>query len=480
MAFGIAGYAVSLPRLRIQRERIAAAHEWAVPSLAAGARGERTFCNADEDCLTLAVNAANRCVERAPKRNVSFLGLSSTTFPFIDRQQATLVADALNLGSELQTLDAGNSQRAATSLLLQALERGAKAADDSHLIVAADALPARPGSVAEMRYGDGAAALMTGNDAVAEFLGGVSVSHDFVDHYRAAESIYDYRYEDRWIRDEAESKFYSEACNNLLAQTAVDANQIDFVIVPVNDSRAARRVLRECGLDDATAVDTLTDRFGYCGVAHPFLMLANALDTAKAGQHVMLFGFGQGVDALLFKTTERIGELTTSGDFSAGYNDCHYTRFAGCKGELKMDWGMRSERDNRTAMSVYYRKHSQINGFIGGRCTRCKTIQFPKSRICVAPDCGAENSQEDYQLSNASGKVKSFTEDWLGYSPAPPLKYGNVQFDNGANVMMEFCDFEPGELQVGTAVRPAFRVKDVDTQRGFRRYFWKAQLEEST
>jgi uncharacterized OB-fold protein len=52
--------------------------------------------------------------------------------------------------------------------------------------------------------------------------------------------------------------------------------------------------------------------------------------------------------------------------------------------------------------------------------------------------------------------------------------YGNVAFDEGGSLFMEFTDLEPGEIAVGDAVRFVFRVKDIDRPRHFRRYFWKA------
>jgi uncharacterized OB-fold protein len=33
---------------------------------------------------------------------------------------------------------------------------------------------------------------------------------------------------------------------------------------------------------------------------------------------------------------------------------------------------------------------------------------------------------------------------------------------------------EPGDVEVGRDVRMVFRIKSVDHQRGFVRYFWKA------
>jgi uncharacterized OB-fold protein len=66
----------------------------------------------------------------------------------------------------------------------------------------------------------------------------------------------------------------------------------------------------------------------------------------------------------------------------------------------------------------------------------------------------------------------SFAADWLAYSPAPPCVYGHVQFDVGARLMMEFAD--AGDISVGMPLRMVFRIKEFDSKRNYRRYFWKA------
>ena len=74
-----------------------------------------------------------------------------------------------------------------------------------------------------------------------------------------------------------------------------------------------------------------------------------------------------------------------------------------------------------------------------------------------------------------AAKLTTYTADRLTYSPDPPAYYGMVEFEKGGRAMMDFTDIEPNsELQVGQSVRLMFRVKDYDTIRGFRRYFWKA------
>jgi uncharacterized OB-fold protein len=92
----------------------------------------------------------------------------------------------------------------------------------------------------------------------------------------------------------------------------------------------------------------------------------------------------------------------------------------------------------------------------------------------VNPGCRATDSQTDYRLADSSGRVKSFTEDWQAYSPRPPYVYGNVEFSEGGNLLMELTDIEAGQVRIGDAVRFVYRLKNIDHQRGFRRYFWKA------
>ena len=149
----------------------------------------------------------------------------------------------------------------------------------------------------------------------------------------------------------------------------------------------------------------------------------------------------------------------------------NYTLYLSLRGHIDIDFGLRSERDNRTALSAYYRKRREISAMLGGRCQKCGTLQFPRSLICVS--CGSEEPQVEESLSGLIGRVKSFTEDWLAYTPFPPYIYGNVEFDGGANMMLEFTDFKVGDVKVGAEVRMVFRVKDYDDKRKFRRYFWK-------
>jgi uncharacterized OB-fold protein len=101
-------------------------------------------------------------------------------------------------------------------------------------------------------------------------------------------------------------------------------------------------------------------------------------------------------------------------------------------------------------------------------------VQFPLARACVNPACREFDTQTPEPLAEKSGRIKTFTEDWLAVTRSPPHVYGNVELEGGGNVFIEFTDTRPGESSVGLPVRFVFRIKDFDRVRGFHRYFWKA------
>ena len=119
-------------------------------------------------------------------------------------------------------------------------------------------------------------------------------------------------------------------------------------------------------------------------------------------------------------------------------------------------------------------------GFVGGRCRECGTPQIPRQRICVKPNCGGIDSQDDYEFADQPAKILTYTSDMLAVSVNPPAIYGMVQFNEGGRRMMDFTDCRPEDVEVGVPVKMVFRKKYTDTQRGFTGYFWKAIPEKDS
>ena len=470
MSYGILSFGAYVPALRLDRKAIFGAVGWAAPNLRALASGERTVANWDEDSITMAVEAGLDCLNDVSS-TVDHVSMISTTFPFADRSNSGLIADALNLGTDVGTEDLAGSRRAATSGLSRALKTGAS----SSLLIASDCREAKPASAQEMSYGHGSGALLLGEgEPIAEFLGSASEHEDLVDQYRSTGTDYDYSLEERWVREEGWLKIAPTAMANAATAANVKLSDIDHFVVH-GAIGAMKGLAKTIKVDLSRFEDNLASACGDTGVAHPFLMLASSLEKASPGETIMLVGFGQGVDAVVVKTTSAlVGMRAKKGlkkFMERRRSTENYTFYLSLRERLGLDFGLRAERDNRTALSAYYRKRRDINSMIGGRCSKCNALQYPLSIVCVS--CGASGTQSEETLSTKLGRVKSFTEDWLAYTPSPPCIYGNVEFDGGANVMLEFTDFESGSVSVGDEVRLVYRVKDRDDKRDFHRYFWK-------
>lgn len=471
---GITGFGAYIPRLRIDRSLIADAHAWMAPSLHGGAKGHRAFCSWDEDAVTMAVEAGRDCLGQTDAKSINAITVASTTLPYADLQSSAIVAGALQLRGDVQSLDIANSQRGATSALIQALQSG-----KSNLLIGSERPVAKPASTQELSHGAGSAALTIGSDNVlAECLSHATVTTNFVDHFRASTERHDYHWEERWVRDEGIMKLVPPAIQAALEKAGVSASELDYLIVPPVQRGIGKALAAKIGLQGQLA-DELTADCGFTGAAHPLLMLSAVLENAKPGEVLLLLGIGQGVDAIVLKATDRIADYRprrgVSGSLSDRVQTDSYLRLLSFYDNVDLDWGMRAEASGKTLLSVQYRAMNQTESFMAGRCPDCGTVQFPQLQYCVNTDCAAPAARfENLSLVDQPCKVLTYTSDWLSYYPAPPLYLGFIQFDNGARVFMEIVDIGPEGIEVGTPMRHMFRVKEIDRQRGYRRYFWKA------
>ena len=101
-------------------------------------------------------------------------------------------------------------------------------------------------------------------------------------------------------------------------------------------------------------------------------------------------------------------------------------------------------------------------------------MHFPPSRLSAEPGAPLQDTQRPYKLAERHGRVLSWSAEYLSFHRAPPHTYGQVDFDGGGRILMEFTDIAQGDIESGTEVEMVFRIKDVDDRRGYTRYFWKA------
>ena len=477
---GIAAWGAYAPRLRLSRKAVTEANAWVAPNLRAKARGERSMANWDEDALTMAVEAARDALGPDDDRSaVDSLYFASTTAPFVDRQNAGIVAAALTLEKSIASADVTGSQRCGLSALGQALAAVKGGAAKRALVATGEHRRARAASAQELDNGDGAAAfVIDAEGGVAEFLGQGSVTDDFVDHFRGADSDFDYAWEERWIRDEGIVKLVPPAIRRALEVSGLNAYDVSHFCFPSTFSGMAASLAKAVGIAPEAVRDNLALTLGEAGCAHGPLMLAHALEDAKPGDIVLVAQFGQGAEALVFRAGNDIGSNRpargVTGSLADRRDEPNYLKFLTFNGLVDWDKGMRAEKDNKTALTTLYRNQDMILGLVGGRCRETGVVQFPRTRISVAPNSPAVDTQEPYRFAERKASVLSYSADYLTFSMSPPNHYGMIVFEGGGRIMMDITDVEPGEVDSGLPVKMVFRIKDIDEKRGFVRYFWKA------
>jgi len=474
---GITSYGAYVPVFRINRMTVYSALGWLNP--ASLLPGEKAVANFDEDSITMAAASATDCLDGCDRGAVDGLFFATTTAPYKERQNAAIIATALDLRPEIRTSDFSTSVKSGTGALISAYDAVASGSANNVLVCAADCRLGKPGGYYEEMFGDGAAALLLGDTGViANVEGTFSVSYDFVDVWRSDVDKFNRYWEDRWIRDEGYGKFISEAISGLMNKYKLEPKDIAKVAYPCSYVRAHADIGRRLGFESGQIQDHMFASIGHTGTAYPLMVLVAALEEAKPGDRVIVASFGQGSDAMLLEVTPEIekkrnrrgikGHLASKKDLGS------YEKYVTFREVLGIDTGGRGEEVGPTQMSILWRERKMILGLCGSRCQRCGTPQYPPQEVCANPKCGAVSQMEDYRFSDRKGHLFTYTGDVLAFSPSPPAIYGTVDFEGGGRWLFDLTDCDLDSLKVGMPIEMSLRRKYHDVPRGIHAYFWKA------
>jgi hydroxymethylglutaryl-CoA synthase len=475
---GIKSYGAYIPWYRIDRKVIYGAMGWLNP--AGLLPGEKAVASYDEDSITMAVNAGTDCLKGVDRNTVDGVYFASVSLPYKLRQNAAIIATALDLRPNIRTADFTSSTKAGTTALVAARDAIKAGSAKKILVCASDCRAARAGSSQEQAYGDAAAAILVGeDDVIAELQEVHSLSYDFADRWMADFDRFDRISEDRWIRDEAYTKFVPEVILGLANKSSLSPKDVGKLVLPSLYAREDAGIGKRLGLEPGQIQHHLLDAVGNCGTAHPLVLLAVALEDSNPKDNIVVTSWGSGCDALLFQATEKMGELR---DKKKGVKKAlasknmltNYTKYTSFRNVGSVDLGMRAETGvpwDQKPLS--WRNRKSILGLVGSKCKKCGTPQYPAQRVCVNPSCKAIDQMEEYRFSDKKGQIFTYTEDHLGFTLNPPALYGMIDFEGGGRFNFEVTDCEPGSLKVGMPVEMSFRRKFVDVKRGTYFYFWK-------
>jgi uncharacterized OB-fold protein len=344
----------------------------------------------------------------------------------------------------------------------------------AELLVASEKRPTQAGSAAQFAYGDGAAAIRTGEDGAVRLVGHACISRDLVDRYTSRDHPTPYAYEERFVRDVAVPELLVPAIRDACAASGIAPSQIAQAACAEPVSNCWKGAAKALKIAAPNHSETLSDQAGDLGAAHPLFAFGLALASASPGDHVLLAGFGSGVDALVFEVTGAVpGAAEMAALLHEGERIGQFSRFLNLTGAIELDWGMRAEFEQKAQATVLGRIGRDTIGFIGGRDS-LGNVQFPKSAYPVNPGIDGAEQMADVRLADETATIVTVTADRLNFSPDPPFDFGLVQFENGARVLMEMVNRPATGFKVGDRVRMRLRIKSQNPRLGFRTYFWKA------
>ncbi|MEE8374018.1 MAG: OB-fold domain-containing protein [Dehalococcoidia bacterium] len=469
---GIVSYGAYVPYHRMNREEFQRA--WG----GFGMPGEKAVANFDEDSITMAVEAARDCLTGLDPAQVDAVFLASTTLPYKEKLGAAIISAALDLPEEVRTVDFAGSLRVGTSALGCALDAIKAGTAKRVLVIAADTRMGAPSGQFEQALGDGAAALLLGdNNLIAEIQESHHVSDEFSGVWRADGDIYLRSWEDRMVLDEGYSRVLPPAISRLMEKSSLTPKDFAKAVFDApTDVRRHAKAAAGLGFEPAQVQDAMFMTVGNTGAAMAMMMLVAALEEAKAGDRLLLASYGNGADAFIMQVADGVAQL---GERKGIKNHLepkrmvrNYETYLRWRDLLTLEPARRPERPPMS-ISELWRERKQILALCGQKCTSCGTPQYEvrPGRICLI--CQAKDHFEPYSFADKQARVFTYTQDMLQMSSDPPNTAVVVDFDGGGRALFDLTDRDPEEVEVDMKVEMTFRKLYIN--RGVHNYYWKCR-----
>ena len=462
---GVISAAGYVPYRRLDRSEIAAFFG------SGGGTGTRAVASYDEDTTTMGRAAADLALRSAAVEPEA-VWFATSAPAYLEKTNAAAIHAALRLDPAVGALDFGGAVRSGFGALRTAL-----AGRGPTLVVAADTRDGMPAGADEAVAGDGAAAVLVGDDSdgpvLAEYLGGASRTLEVTERWRTPGSDRSRAWEQRFgahVFGPAALATWQAA---LVASGLDDTAEIDRLAVTGLNSRAVASALKAIDVKAGSLVDPLIAMVGNTATAHPALLLCSALEHADPGETIAVVALADGVEVIVLRVTEAIADhrpvAPISAQIAAG-GPLSYGRFLAWRNMVTVEPPNRPT-PARPSSAAAQRRTDWKYGFTGSRDRSTKMVHLPPAR--VSEKGGAADDMDPAPMAHATGTVASFTVDRLAYSPSPPTVFAVVDFDDGGRTPLELTDVDADEVHVGMRVVPTFRR--LYTADEIHNYFWKAR-----
>ena len=461
---GIRSFGAYIPRYRLGKET----DGW-------GSSVEKAIANFDEDSVTMAVAAGTACLRGVDRDKVDGLLFATTSPPYVEKQCAAIVATALDLRRDIFTADLTGVLRAGTTALKMAMDSISAGSASQVLVVASDTRLAAPRSDMERNLGDGAAAVLLGQEGlIATAEGTHSVTENMLDMWRSQGDPFVRSWEDRFMNEEGLERILTGAVGGFLSKyklTPIDFTKVAFYST---DARRHSQLGRRMGFSQEQIQDSLFGKVGNMGAAYPLMLLGGALEEAAEGDLLLVASYGDGSDVLSFRVNKSIEGLENGQGVKSLIGSKRvlpsYETYARWRDVWVSDAAAKRPPPNVPSVTALWRESDQNLRLYGGRCNKCEYLQYPPQRVCTK--CHAKDDSQPVRLSDKRGSVFTYSMDYLAASTDAPLVITVVNFEGGGRMVCMMTDRELDEVKVGMPVDMSFRKLRVVN--GIHNYYWKS------
>lgn len=460
---GIKSYGVHIPRLRMTRALLRAV--WGGPT-----KGERALANHDEDPLTMAVDAAWNCLLERDTAAIDAVHFASVSAPYLEKSCAATIAAVADLREDdMRCADFSGSLRAGTAALHAAANAVKAGAAREALAAAADCRMVEPGNPLEGTIGDAAAAFLVGSDdLIATLDGEFSVSTEFLDIWRRDTDRFLNLEDAKFILEKGYGIQLKRALDGLLNKCGLKSDDISKVVFYAPDAAGLKHQAKALKVKPEALLDLpILDVIGNAGTAAPLLALAAALDQAKPGDRIVMLGYGDGADAMLFTATDAIASYKNprgiQEQIAARRELDSYVKYLAFRKLIT--------QDVITPFAPYplvAREQKANLALYGAVCNQCGTFYYPPRRVCK--NCDAKDDFSPRKLAR-TGTVFTFVKDHLFPTPDSPLVMMSADMDGGGRLYAQLTDAPAESAHVGMRVELCFRK--LHEGGAHHNYFWK-------
>ncbi len=459
---GIVAAGVSVPRFRLSSDELDDA--WGTNH--ASGVDRKAVPAADEDSLTMAVEAAERALEShaVDRTAIDVVSAATTTPPLEEGDFVPRLIRALDLPADVASATATHHTAAGAEALSRGLD-----ADGTALVVTADCPEGEPAD-ADHPYGAGAAAFLLGEDPAVAI-------EDTAWYSNETPGV---RFRERGSRDvdalgitTYERDAVRDAVTEAVSSLEIDPSAATAAAIHQRDGAFPYRVAGDLPVsNEAVAAGTVVDRIGDAGAATVPIGLLSALSGADDDELTVAGFFGGGSAAAIACR----GTLSVPGlediESTEPISYAAYLRERGyvVDGEVSGGGANVSLPNWQGSLEQRYR-------LVAGSCPECGGVTFPPKGACQ--ECHARVEFDEFEAPRI-GTIRAVTI--IGQGGAPP-EFAELQQRDGAYAVAivaleadegtftlpaQMTDVDPETVSVGDTVEAT--IRRIYTQEGVPRY----------